>query len=231
MKNSGCRLRVGNIKAVIFDLDGTLVRLKLDIKNMKSEIIQKLVRLGIPREILSEKDTIVAMYRKAKAYLEEQKKTELSSKVYDVIVDTAEKYERRAAEVTTLVEGVDTVLERLRTIGLKLGLITNNGRTVTNYVLEKFDIKKYFDAIVTRDDGRTLKPDPSGLILLLSKLEVSPDEALLIGDSIIDILAAKNAGILPIGVEGGFSTRDELLRTGAVKVLRRLMDILTILEH
>ena len=117
-------------------------------------------------------------------------------------------------------------LKSIKDIGLKIGLLTNNGKFATNIVLEKHGIAKFFDVIITRDDSQALKPDPTGLRLVLSALNISPKEAVFVGDSIIDAHAAKEVGVTFFGVETGLHNKGELQRENAVMVFSDLKSLL-----
>jgi len=78
---------------------------------------------------------------------------------------------------------------------LKLGLMTRSCREYAEKILERFNLRKYFDVIIARDDVENPKPDPSHAIKLLKLLNVSADEALFIGDHWSDAECAKRSGL------------------------------------
>jgi len=223
----GIRVKV---KAVIFDLDGTLITFKLDIVGMKKEIIRRLLKLNVARNLLNLNVKVAEMIEISKNYLLKMGRKDLAAKVISEVFSAADEFEVRAAKISELIEDAELVLKGVRELGLKVGLLTNNGRLATNIVLEKHGIAKYFDIIITRDETKTLKPDPTGLHLLLSALNVSPKEAIFVGDSIIDARAAKKAGVLFFGVETGIHDKDDLKRENAVSVFDNLKSFLQFLK-
>lgn len=213
-------------KAIIFDLDGTLIKFKLDIIGMKREIIHRLLELGVPKDMLSLDTKIADMIKKSREYFLKNNRKDLALKVAPLVFHIADKFEVKAAKISELIDNAKLVLKSIKDIGLKIGLLTNNGKFATNIVLEKHGIAKFFDVIITRDDSQALKPDPTGLRLVLSALNISPKEAVFVGDSIIDAHAAKEVGVTFFGVETGLHNKGELQRENAVMVFSDLKSLL-----
>ncbi|MHA1722279.1 MAG: HAD family hydrolase [Candidatus Baldrarchaeia archaeon] len=214
------------IKAVIFDLDGTLIKFKLDIVGMKKEIIRRLSELNIPRNLLSLDIKIVDMIKISKEYLLRINREDLASKVVPLIFSIADEFEIKAAKVSELIDDAKLVLRCIKELGLKVGLLTNNGRLATNIVLEKHNIAEFFDVIITRDDSQALKPDPAGLRLVLSALNVSSEETIFVGDSVIDARAANEIGVPFFGIKTGLHKKDDLQKEKAIMVFDSLKGFL-----
>ncbi len=93
-------------------------------------------------------------------------------------------------------------LKELRSLGLKLAAVSNASQHCTEFVLELFDLKKYFDFVTGKDysnlDG--VKPSPYLVEKALRALDLKPGEALVVGDSYLDVLAAKRAGVKVVNV-------------------------------
>jgi pyrophosphatase PpaX len=98
-------------------------------------------------------------------------------------------------DLISLFPGIIELLDELKTRGLKIGLVTSRLRHTTEIGLNKYDMAKYFDAIITCDDTEKFKPDPEPALVALERLGSKPEEALMVGDSIYDILCARGAGI------------------------------------
>ena len=111
-------------------------------------------------------------------------------------------------------EETTRVLEMLKEKGIKIALISNTPTSSTETVLEKYDLAKYFDAIVLSHDTGYLKSDPQMFDLALEKLGVSKDEAIMVGDSVeSDIAGAENAGIKGVLIDRK-GTRDHEYKMG-----------------
>ena len=87
------------------------------------------------------------------------------------------------------------LLDELKQREYKIGLVTSRLMNTTMQGLETFGIKDYFDAILTADDTPLHKPDPAPVNLTLAKLGSQPDNAVMLGDTMFDILCAKNANV------------------------------------
>ncbi len=94
------------------------------------------------------------------------------------------------------VEGVGTALRKLS--GLKLGVITNMRRRQLNHALERFGWKRFFRASVCFEDVKHKKPHPEPLLAAMKKLGANPGESLYVGDTAIDIEAARRAGTIAV---------------------------------
>jgi phosphoglycolate phosphatase len=104
-----------------------------------------------------------------------------------------------------LFEGVPTALDRLRGAGLKLACVTNKPREFTLPLLARMDVAQQFDAVVAGDEVAEKKPHPALLLEACQRLGVAPADALMIGDSINDALAAQAAGMPVVLVRTGYN--------------------------
>ena len=188
----------GMIRAVIFDLDGTLLAMKLKVKEAKKKLIQRLREIGVnidridlkisTEEIISK---TIKEYGFSRDYL-----MKLVDEVYI-------PYELEAAEVAELREGIKDVLMELRAMGFKLAVASNSAKPGVYLALENTSIKGFFDVIVTRSDVSRMKPNGAIIAEALKRLNVKPSEAIYIGDTTYDILAAREVGVKSMAVSGG----------------------------
>ena len=91
--------------------------------------------------------------------------------------------------------GMTELIEELKKRGYKIGLVTSRLRHTTGLGLQKYNMEKSFDTIVTCEDTDKHKPDPEPVLIALDKLESKPEEAVMLGDSMFDILCARNAKV------------------------------------
>ncbi|MFA5366002.1 MAG: HAD family hydrolase, partial [Candidatus Bathyarchaeia archaeon] len=140
------------IKAVVFDLDGTIVAFNLDYKTLRGEVRSYLLNMGVPSSLLKVNETIFEMLKKTEIYMKNQGKPATTLEgIRKETLKTAEKYELEAAKQTNLLSGALETLKILKRAGLKIGLCTLSSEKSALYLLKKFKLDEYFDSIISRD--------------------------------------------------------------------------------
>ncbi|MEA4988036.1 MAG: HAD-IIIA family hydrolase [Anaerovorax sp.] len=109
-------------------------------------------------------------------------------------------------ELIELFPGMEKLITELKQEGYKLAVVTSRLRNSTESGLNKFDLTEHFDVIVTADDTKKHKPDPEPVLIALEKLGSNPQEAIMIGDSMFDVLCAQNAGVDAVLVSWAMAT-------------------------
>ncbi|NHJ03530.1 MAG: HAD family hydrolase [Candidatus Heimdallarchaeota archaeon] len=184
---------MSEIKAVIFDFDNTLVKSHIDFPSMKISMAQQAKKHGLDfgeEKEIPHKFTAGNIIEKVKEY-DEQNGTNLASQLWNLV----EKFEREGMEDLTIDSDVFSLLENLQNQGIILCLFTNNAKKPTLEVLQLHDMQKYFQIIVAREDVFQMKPDSEGIDLILKKLDLKPEQVILVGDSWVDGKAANNANV------------------------------------
>lgn len=165
------------LRAVLFDMDGTLIRSEYDWQSIRREL-----GVGGP-SIIDALNALPEVERK-KSWAR------------------LEAIERQASLRAPLVEGAVDLLSFLRDWNIKTALVTNNSKGNTALLMDRFSLS--FDEVMTRDDG-FYKPSGAPLIEAMRRLGVSGEETIAVGDSHYDIRAAREAGCSRIIiVNGGF---------------------------
>ena len=123
-------------------------------------------------------------------------------------------------------DGILPLLTALREKGIRVSVCTNKPQAAAEGSIARFFEKGTIDDIVGALDGRSLKPAPDGVLSLLEKYGISPDEAAFIGDSDVDMLTAKAAGVRGYGALWGFRTAEELTAAGATALLSYPTDLM-----
>ncbi|MCX7854339.1 MAG: HAD family hydrolase, partial [Caldilineales bacterium] len=108
-----------------------------------------------------------------------------------------------------LIPGVEATLQRLKPT-YRLALVTTRDREAVGHFLQRNGLADLFDAVVTRDDVRRLKPHPEPVILAAQRLGLTPQECLMVGDTAVDIQAGGAAGARTVGVLCGFGQERDL---------------------
>lgn len=219
------------VKAVVFDLDGTIASFNLDYVTVRADVRSYLIRVGLPGSILSTNESIFEMLKMAEIFLKNNGKSDRAvGKVRNEALAIAEKYELEAAKTTGLLSGAVDTLEALKKMGLKIGLCTINSEKSTNQILKRFDISRFFDAVTPRNKVKYVKPSPEHLKTTLKALHVNPKEAILIGDGTRDMQCARELNVIAVGLPTGVSSEKELIAFGANYFIASIRDLPRLVE-
>jgi HAD superfamily hydrolase (TIGR01509 family) len=220
------------IRAVIFDLDGTLVRFNVDFRAVRAEVRSFLISQGVPASVLSLNESIFEMLKKMEVFIRNCGETEgVIERIRKQALAIAEKYEVEAAKTTTILPGVIEVLKTLREMGLKIGLCTVSSERSVNIIMQRFKMNCLFDVVISREHVRRVKPDIEHIERALKALEVSPREAMVVGDSYVDMKCASDVGAVAVGLLTGVSTARELIDFGANYLITSVVDLPTLVRQ
>jgi HAD superfamily hydrolase (TIGR01509 family) len=220
------------IKAVIFDLDGTIIHFNLNYKAVRAEVIQFLTKQGFPQSIFSMNESVFEMMKKMEIYMKNNgKRKQEIMKTKKAVFSLVSSHELEAARSTRLIPGVLETLKALRKKGLKMALFTLNGEKSVSYILKCFRLESFFDTVITRDFGSAVKPDSAHLEAVLGKLNVKPEEGIVVGDSVWDMMCAHELNVIAIGVVTGISSLQELTRAGATYIASSFTELPTLIQQ
>ncbi len=196
--------------AVIFDLDGTLTDTLEDLKNSVNFAMRA---FGFSERTLDEVRSFVGNGVRRLIYLSVPENTpeDIAEKCLDVF---KEHYKNNSLVMTKPYEGIIPMLRELRSRGIRTAVVTNKMYEAAEDIVRIF-FDGLIDVTVGQVDGVAQKPQPDGIIYVIQKLGVSKDKAVYVGDSEVDCITAKNAGIPCIGVTWGFRDKSVLLESGA----------------
>lgn len=193
-------------RAVIFDLDGTLVDTAPDLMRATNHVLE-----GLGRRAISMAEVRSFVGHGARALLTRGlAATGGVPQNYDVEPDYkrfVEFYSRNIADGSEPFPGVVRLLERLKGEGFGLGVCTNKLEGLSVQLLDALGMSRYFGAIVGPDTLGIAKPDPRPFREAVSRLGLVAPRAIMVGDSETDILTARNAGVPVIGVPFGYTPR------------------------
>ena len=207
----------------IFDLDGTLVDSQQDLTAAANQ-----VRIGqkLPALTLS---TIRSFVGNGVRILIERTLPGAAAKTVDEAVRRFKTYYAdHLLDNTTLYPGIEKVIKGLK--GARLAVLTNKPEQFARNILRGLSIDSYFSVVYGGDTGPKRKPDPAPLIAILNALNVRSESAIMIGDGINDILAAKAAGIPCAAVGYGYTEKEELVKHRPDYFFDAPEDILSLIE-
>ena len=196
--------------AVIFDLDGTLTDTIVDLANSVNYALRE---SGLPERTLDEVRSFVGNGVRRLVY---------SSVPENTDEETAERclsvfkgyYKNHSLVETKPYDGIISVLETLKSNGIKTAVVTNKTHETAENIVNIF-FGDMIDITIGQTERTARKPEPDGIYRVLEKLGVSKEKSVYVGDSEVDCITAKNAGIPCIGVAWGFRDKSVLLENGA----------------
>lgn len=200
------------VKGVIFDLDGTIVD--------SLEALWRAFNAGVTAFKLAPvtREPLFALMNKGNSLADilreiypELRTESASSTISDIMSVIRKEYLAKGVAEVRLSDGAPGVLERLRTKGLKIGIVTS--RTVAPEKMwrefSRLQVAQFVDAVVTANESRR-KPAPEPVIECLKRLKLYPEECIFVGDSQADMRAGKAAGVGTVAIATGVSSRQNL---------------------
>ena len=215
------------IKAILFDFDGTLATPSLNFKEMNAaaqEAVFTIFPTAPPKDCPA-----LEWLDKVKAVAIMQGEAELGSKAVIAADIAMSKVEVAAAKRGALFPDTRPVLNELKLMGIKTGIITRNCREAVNVLLP--DLDELCPCLLTRNDISQVKPDPSHLLTALKILNESPAVSLMVGDDPMDIKTGVNAKVRTAAVSGGHASADVLKSHCPDFMTETLEELLLLLKH
>ena len=188
-------------RAVVFDLDGTVV----DSVELIIVSFQHAIREVLGREV-SREESVAWVGRPLREQMEM-----FSPEHAEELVEVYREFNHREHDrMLRLYDGIRQLLEDLRAAQVKVGLVTSKSRHTTQMAFDLTGIEGYFEASVCADESAGNKPSPAPILACLEQLGVGSESAAYIGDSPADIQAARAAGVAAIAVSWGVFTAERL---------------------
>jgi phosphoglycolate phosphatase len=174
------------VRLCVFDLDHTLVNSPLDLAAMALDIRAMLEQACGPLPARADRYRVGELIDRCRA-----ESADLETAAWTIALE----HEQRAVDGAWLEPGALEAVLGARAAGYAVALWTNNARTVTQIALGRFGLTPHFDLIVTRDEMGALKPSPDGWSVIARHFDVREPNAVVVGDSWVDGLAAAKAGV------------------------------------
>ena len=213
------------LKAVIFDLGGTLL---YTIKDITAALNRALAACGLPTHSVEAVQGFVGngIRDAVRRAVPEGTAEEVQEKVLDLY---KEDYREHCAESTVCYPGVRELAAGLDRAGIAQAVLSNKTEATARKVVASFFPDGPFAHVFGRVGDRPLKPDPAAAVPVLEALGCSPSEAAYVGDSGTDMVFARAVGMLPAAAPWGYRSREELAASGAVLMPDGPEDLLKLL--
>ncbi|HKV60437.1 MAG TPA: HAD-IA family hydrolase [Candidatus Acidoferrum sp.] len=217
-------LNFSAVRALIFDLDGTLIDSKLDLIRSVNAMLQEMGREQLHEGTISGYIGHGAPQLISRALGNGSTEAERERALKFFLA----YYDEHKLDSTCAYPGVPEALAHLA--AYPMAILTNKPVRASMRILEGLGLAKYFRAVYGGNSFETKKPDPLGAQTILGEFGAAPAEAILIGDSEVDVQTARNAGTLAAAVNYGFGTHNRAAHPADI-YLARLADLIPLLAH
>ncbi len=216
---------MGAIKAVIFDLDGTLLDTLGDLAASGNAVLRK---RGLPEHSVDAFRQFIGdgMANLVRRIFPEDAKPAEGDELEAALADYKAEYSARWRDTTRPYDGIAGVLDALVERGIALGVLSNKAHAFTGQCVSEFVGDWPWAVVLGQREGIPHKPDPTGAIEAAERFGVAPGACAFVGDSGVDMRTGSGAGMLPIGALWGFRGADELRENGARALIERPADLL-----
>jgi phosphoglycolate phosphatase len=216
-----------HVQVIIFDFDGVIINSGADIANAVQHTLKMFDRPILP------KDEIISYVGHGAESLIRRSFKNCSEELIKRALPLYQKhYFENAVVETELYPHVKEILQELkdRLDSKKIALVTNKPEDITLEILDLLGVRKFFDLIVGPESVSKMKPDPEGIIRVLSSLDITADRAIMVGDTYVDIEAGKSAGTFTCGVTYGLGDTDELINSEPDLLIDDISKLLVYIE-
>jgi phosphoglycolate phosphatase len=191
------------MQLVIFDLDGTLIDSRLDLIHSVNAMLRHLKRPQLPGDVVASYvgDGAPMLVRRA---LGDPKDERFFRSALEYFLAY---YKEHKLDHTTVYDGIPEALQAMQSNGTrrKMAVLSNKPVNPSRAIVDALGLGNFFVSVYGGNSFDTKKPDPRGVHTILRETGVAPDHALMVGDSSIDVLTGRNAGIATCGVTYGFA--------------------------
>jgi phosphoglycolate phosphatase len=211
-----------SVRALIFDLDGTLIDSQRDLIRSVNAMLVEMGREELHEDTISGYIGHGAPQLVGRALGDSANENERERALKFFLAH----YEEHKLDSTCAYPGVPEALAQLAVF--PMAILTNKPVRVSKRILEGLGLAKYFRAVYGGNSFETKKPDPLGAQIILREFGAAANEAMLIGDSDVDVQTARNAGMFAAAVNYGFGTHDRITCCADI-YLDRLTDLVPLL--
>ncbi len=212
-------------KAVLFDLDGTLVNSLEDLADCMNLVLRD---HGFRQHSVEEYKNMIGNGIRRLVYeslAEDVRSDELVSECYDFMMN---EYRANCITKTRPYSGVVDLLIRLSSRGIKLAVLSNKADELVRKVVSSLFPEVHFGVIMGSSAEWPRKPDPSAALEISRRFGIQPADFVYVGDTDVDMQTANRAGMYAVGALWGFRSKEELLASGAKHLINYPTDLLRV---
>lgn len=214
-------------KAVLFDLDGTLLNTIDDLAESTNTVLE---RMGFPVNDVDKYKYFVGngVYNLVKRALPEDKRDDITVRTCtDAML---EEYNKRLTKKTRPYEGIPELLDCLSSKGIRMAILSNKPDAATQQIVGELLGKWDFEAAFGEREGVPRKPDPTAVYQVVQSMGLKPQDFLYLGDSGVDMETANAAGMFAVGALWGFREAEELKKAGARVLITKPDELINIFD-
>lgn len=211
------------MKAIIFDLDGTLLDTLDDLADAGNRVLSDagLLTHSVDSYKYFVGDGLETLIRRIMPEdMRHKEQIQVMSKAFRKV------YATNWNAKTKVYDGVESLLNSLLRKNIPLNVLSNKPHDFTRICVQEFLGKWEFSQVLGNREGMAKKPDPAGALEIAEKLSVAPLDIVYVGDTATDMHTAVAAGMCPIGALWGFRTAQELEESGAARLVAHPEDVL-----
>ena len=210
-------------RAILFDLDGTLLD---TLKDIADSVNIALAQLGFPQPEVEAYKYFVGDGRVAMATrsLPEDYRDQVNVDRLAAYIER--EYSKRWAIHIRVYDGIPDLLQSLADMGIKMSILSNKPQDSTEETVSRLLSQWRFELVLGAQPSIPMKPDPTSALQIARELNTPPSDFIYLGDTDVDMKTAASAGMYPLGALWGFRTADELLAGGAKELIQYPTDLL-----
>ena len=208
------------VKAVLFDLDGVLIDSERLMRYAFEESHRRVVGEGTPpvERFLS---------YCGDSFLRIMDRLSLPRALHPHFLELSVRH----VDMVRPVPGIPEALDEIAELPLRKAIVTGKDAERTAQILDRLALARHFEAVVCSDMVERPKPNPESVFRALDELGASLEDAVLVGDSVADIVAARRAGVAAVGVTWGIGRGDHLAGVGADAIVDRPAELVPLLKE
>lgn len=212
-----------NIKAFLFDLDGTLLDTREDVGDAMN---RTLISNGYPTHTIDDYARFLGSGARALVIRSLPENQRDDATVDACLKEFQADYLQNCTVKTVPYPGIPELLNKLVAKKLKIGILTNKPDHITRLCVDKLLADWKFDVVIGHRDGQLPKPDPSGAIEAAQEMKTEPVNIIYVGDTEIDVETSRRAGMIPVAVTWGFRSVEDLAKSNPHALVDNPLDLL-----